>query len=82
MTDKQFQRLIDRLVKINERHYRIETTFLEECKKRFGCSPSDISCDWIIDAVLGGCGAGVHITVQEVTQEMETELKRCGGAPV
>lgn len=67
MTDKQFQKLIDRCVKAAKLHYALLQDAEAEYERRFGYIPSDVDDDFWIDSLHHG----EDCTVEQVTQSAE-----------
>lgn len=70
MTDKQFQKELDKLAKVNI-NYKVQLMKVEaEIEKRFGFLPSDVDLDVFIDNFHVGTG---YMTVQQVTEECNSK---------
>jgi len=67
MTDKQFQKLIDRCVKAAKLHYALLQDAEAEYERRFGFNPSDVDDDFWIDSLHHGDEA----TVAQVTESAD-----------
>lgn len=68
MTDKQFQKLIDRCVKAAKLHYALLQDAEAEYERRFGFNPSDVDDDFWIDSLHQGDEA----TVAQITESAES----------
>ena len=71
MNDKQFQKLLDKAVKVAIQHRELMAQVGKECIERYGYHYSDIDVDCVIDAVDHGIG---FITVDEITKEFKTVM--------
>lgn len=72
MTDKQFQKVLDKL-SVAQSDYRSALQTAEaEYERRFGTNPSDISDDFWIDTFHVNDGSA---TVEAVTESARTHLK-------
>lgn len=49
MTNNDFTKLLTKAVKYAKEHFNLLSEVDEECKRRYGCSYSDIDCDMLID---------------------------------
>jgi len=67
MTDKQFQKLIDRCVKAAKLHHALLQDAEAEYERRFGFNPSDVDDDFWIDSLHHG----VEVTVAQITENAE-----------
>jgi len=68
---RKLQGLIDRCGKAHDDAYRAQKALNNFSMEIWGVAPSDVDADYIIDAVLGGCGMSSHLPVEEFITEME-----------
>ena len=73
MSDKEFQKLLDRLTKANVKYKSLLNQAEEEFMTRFGATPGDVDCDYWIDTFH--IGAGI-MTVKELTTYMNDILDK------
>lgn len=73
-TEKQFQKMIDETAKHQSRFYDAQFALMKECEVRYGCTPSDVDCDEIIDLVLGGSGGAVGMTFKAFDAAMKEAI--------
>lgn len=76
MKDTDFTKLLTSCVKAAEKHFRLVTEVNDECRRRYGCSYSDLDVDQLIDA-LDILGAD-KLTATEFDKAMKT----CGAQRV
>jgi len=86
MTDKvitrgqarKMQSLITKTAAANAKYYWLQDELNSLTEEIFGHTASDIDCDWIIDSLFGGAGAGTGMTLSEYVKWMnhdgETEV--------
>ncbi len=70
MKDTDFTKLLTSCVKAAEKHFRLVTEVNDECRRRYGCSYSDLDVDELIDA-LDILGAD-KLTATEFDKAMKT----------
>lgn len=76
MDNRELQRLINKCAAANETYYFAQKALNEYCERRYGAAPSDLDCDDIIDALLGGAGAGNRMTAKAFDKQMKDALAR------
>ena len=75
MTDINFDKLLLRLSKANEKYKDLLNKAEEEFKNRYGDYPSDIDYDSWID--IYHCGIG-FISAKQINEEMKSEVYKRG----
>ncbi len=76
MSDRELQRLINKCAAANETFYFAQKALNAYCEQRYGAAPSDVDCDEIIDALLGGGGAGNKMTAKQFDNAMKASMER------
>jgi len=69
------QVLINRATKANGAAHLATIALDDECLRIYGAAPSDITCDLIIDGVLGGSGMPAGMTVDDFDAAMRVCLE-------
>lgn len=72
MTDKQFQKILDRLSSARLNYIELLQKAEDEIIRRYGVHPSDIDNDDWIDMYHQGCG---HMTVSQLDDTMRFHMK-------
>ena len=67
---KKFQALIDRAANTGAVAYSAQKALHDFCEERYGVTMTDIDCDFIIDSVLGGCGAPSGMSASDFDRHM------------
>ena len=74
MTDRQFQKLIDRSAAAQRKFQRLLKAAEAEYERRYGANPSDVDDDQWIDSMHGACGEAQGMKVAEVAES----ARMCG----
>jgi len=69
----KMQSLINKAADHQEKYYRAASELNEITEDIFGHAASDIDCDWIIDALFGGAGAGSRMSIENYVDWMNRD---------
>lgn len=72
MTDKEFQKLLNKTARAAKKHTSLTQDVTDECLERFGETYSDIDADHIIEILDYGVGGSITVG------RFEKEMIRCG----
>ena len=73
MKDSDFTKLLNRCSRAAEKHYQLMDQVNAECKRRYGCSYSDVDADLLIDQL------DIHGGAEEITAEsFDKQMQFCG----
>lgn len=72
MTDKQFQKELNKLAIKNAKYKHQLNLVEEEIKRRYGKYPSEVDCDSFIDAFHVGCAP---MRVNQIDEDMNMHIE-------